>query len=146
MPAEHHPLSALTLDEQIITLVAQVAKRSSAHVDESVRQHQLTRAQALLLRSLDAPMRMHQIALRLDCEPSNVTGIVDRLEARGLIQRVEDPADRRAKCLTVTARGELVRAHLGAVAPSFPGLSALSEADKRRLHKLLVRVASATES
>src|SRR5689334_21757585 len=121
MPAEHHPLSSLTLEERIIALVAQVAKRSSTHVDERVRQHQLTRAQALLLRTLDAPMRMRQIAMRLDCEPSNVTGIVDRLEARLLIQRVEDPADRCVKCLTVTARGELVRADLAAVAPAFPG-------------------------
>jgi MarR family len=85
-------------------------RRIARSGDERVKQHELTKAQALLLRSLDAPMPMRQIALRLDCEPSNVMGIVDRLEARGLIRRVEDPADRRVKYLTVTTEGERVRA------------------------------------
>jgi hypothetical protein len=49
------------------------------------------------------------------------------------------------KYLIVTTEGERVRVHLAAVAPSLPGLAALSEADKRRLHKLLVRISSAAE-
>ena len=37
------------------------------------------------------PLPMRQIAQKLKCEPSNVTGIVDRLEARGLVERRPDP-------------------------------------------------------
>ncbi len=36
---------------------------------------------------------MRRLAQKLKCEPSNVTGIVDRLEARGLVERRPDPTD-----------------------------------------------------
>ena len=40
---------------------------------------------------------MHEIATRLACDNSNVTGIVDRLEARGLVTRRPGEQDRRVK-------------------------------------------------
>ena len=36
---------------------------------------------------LEEPMPMGELARRLDCDTSNITGIVDRLETRGLITR-----------------------------------------------------------
>ena len=45
--------------------------------------HALTGAQARVLGLLSLePMPMRKIARKLKCEPSNITGIVDRLEAR----------------------------------------------------------------
>jgi MarR family transcriptional regulator, organic hydroperoxide resistance regulator len=55
----------------------------------------------------DVPMRA--LAQSLFCDPSNVTGIVDRLEARGLIERREAEHDRRVKILALTDEGRLVR-------------------------------------
>ena len=48
---------------------------------------------------------MRKLAQKLKCEPSNVTGIVDRLEARGLVERRPDPADRRVKLAAATDEG-----------------------------------------
>ena len=51
------------------------------------------------------PLPMRKLARKLKCEPSNVTGIVDRLEARGLVERRPDPADRRVKLAAATEEG-----------------------------------------
>ena len=52
---------------------------------------------------------MHEIASRLACDSSNVTGIVDRLEARGLVTRRPCERDRRVKQIVPTALGLEVR-------------------------------------
>jgi DNA-binding MarR family transcriptional regulator len=52
---------------------------------------------------------MSSLAGKLFCDASNVTGIVDRLEARGLIERRPAQHDRRVKLLVLTAEGERVR-------------------------------------
>jgi DNA-binding MarR family transcriptional regulator len=57
----------------------------------------------------ETPMR--DLAQQLFCDPSNVTGIVDRLEARGLIERRGSERDRRVKILTLTPKGMSVREH-----------------------------------
>jgi DNA-binding MarR family transcriptional regulator len=53
---------------------------------------------------------MSSLADKLFCDNSNVTGIVDRLEARSLIERHPAEHDRRVKLLVLTAEGERVRA------------------------------------
>ena len=67
----------------------------------------LPEAQCQVLQLLDpqAPVAMCRIAEALDCDPSNITGIVDRLQARGLVERRSDPRDRRVKKLVLTAHG-----------------------------------------
>ena len=64
----------------------------------------LPEAQCQVLQLLDpqAPVAMCRIAEALDCDPSNITGIVDRLQARGLVERRSDPRDRRVKKLVPT--------------------------------------------
>lgn len=57
-----------------------------------------------LVRSAD-PLTLSELAERLHCVRSNVTQLVDRLEADGLVQRVDDPADRRAIRAMVTTVG-----------------------------------------
>src|SRR4051812_33730301 len=51
---------------------------------------------------------MSVLADHLMCDASNVTGIVDKLEARGLARRGQ-AEDRRVKVLTLTAEGEALR-------------------------------------
>src|ERR687884_1681662 len=57
----------------------------------------LTFAQAHALRLLepDRPLPMSALADRLFCDASNVTGIADRLEGRGLVERRAGAGDRR---------------------------------------------------
>ena len=64
---------------------------------------------ALRLMEPDAEIAMSSLAGLLFCDASNVTGIVDRLEARGLIERRPSPQDRRVKLLVLTDEGVRVR-------------------------------------
>ena len=58
------------------------------------------------------PVAMGRLAETLGCEASNVTGLVDRLEDRGLVQRRPSPEDRRIKVIQLTPTGSRVRAQL----------------------------------
>jgi DNA-binding MarR family transcriptional regulator len=51
---------------------------------------------------------MRRLAEQMNCEASNLTGLVDRLEIRGLVERRPDPADRRVRLLALTHEGEAV--------------------------------------
>lgn len=46
-----------------------------------------------------------QLAERLSCVKSNITQLVDRLEAEGLVERQADPTDRRTRLATLTTAG-----------------------------------------
>ncbi|MEU0123434.1 MarR family transcriptional regulator [Streptomyces albidoflavus] len=94
----------LTLE--VVELIGAVVARYHEEYDRAAAEQALTGAQArvLGLLSIEA-MPMRQIARRLKCEPSNVTGIVDRLALRGLVERRADPGDRRIKVAALTAEG-----------------------------------------
>src|SRR5262247_1828629 len=60
----------------------------------------------------DRPMAMGELAETLACDASNVTGLVDRLESRGLVRRRPSEADRRVKVLDLTPSGIRLRTML----------------------------------
>lgn len=94
------------------------------------------------LRILDEPRAMSEIAAFLRCDNSNVTGIVDGLEGRGLAERTPSPGDRRVKLITLTPAGRRLRARLMREARKPPPwLERLSPADQRTLRDLLQRAA-----
>jgi DNA-binding MarR family transcriptional regulator len=78
----------------------------------------VTRAQWKVLFRLTRHPGMRQIELAdlLDIEPITLSRIIDRLEEAGLVERVADPADRRAWRLHVTARAQPLVEKLRAVA------------------------------
>ena len=51
------------------------------------------------------PMSLSECAKRMTCVRSNVTQLMDRLEAEGLVKRVDDPNDRRGVLASVTPLG-----------------------------------------
>src|SRR5882762_9306959 len=51
------------------------------------------------------PLTLSQLAARLSCVRSNMTQLVDRLEADGLVKRLDDPADRRSVRAELTQLG-----------------------------------------
>jgi DNA-binding MarR family transcriptional regulator len=107
-------------------------------------------AQAGALLQLDSPLPMHELASLLACDNSNVTGLVDRLEARDLVTRQPSADDRRVKHVVLTPAGRRLRAELLArVAPPADGLQQLSAPEQRQLRDLLRRLvgeAAAPES
>jgi DNA-binding MarR family transcriptional regulator len=107
---------------------------------------QLSPPQLFALQALrdDEPAPMNGLADVLRCDASNVTGLIDRLEARGLVERRPAPHDRRVRHLVLTDAGRRLRAAVAERLSRPPaGLSALSDAETRRLRDLLAKVAAA---
>ena len=97
-------------------------------------------AHALRLLDPDEPMPMSALADRLFCDASNVTGIADRLEVRGLVRRQSYTGDRRVKALTITPSGVKLREQVMELMSEPPeAIAALSEADQRALRDILAR-------
>ena len=112
---------------------------------ETVGQLDLTPVQAIVLRKLDPdrPTPMYAIADMLRCDASNVTGIVDRLEARGAVERQPDPSDRRVKALVLTRSGRALRRRaLEKMGEPPPEIASLPSKDLRTLHEILSRAAT----
>lgn len=83
---------------------------------------------------------MSALAERLYCDASNVTGMVDRLEARGLLERGDDPRDRRVKRIALTDEGASVRERvLERLYEPPEAIARLSRADQRALRDVLRR-------
>lgn len=83
---------------------------------------------------------MSELAGALECDTSNVTGIVDRLEQRGLVERHNDTKDRRVKLLELTDRGAELGREVGRrMRRPPPELMSLSAADQRALRDILRR-------
>jgi DNA-binding MarR family transcriptional regulator len=100
----------------------------------------LTPATLGALARLGEPRTMGEIAELLGCDPSNVTGIVDALEGRGLAGRRPSAADRRVKVIELTAAGEELHAEvIGRLSEPPQWLRDLSAADKRALRDVLKR-------
>lgn len=100
--------------------------------------------QALMTLMPDAPIPMSAVAERMQCDNSNVTGIADRLEALGLIERLPLPHDRRVRALALTDSGVELRervAHEVGRPPS--GFSALDAHEAAMLRDLLAKAVSA---
>ncbi|MGA5128750.1 MarR family transcriptional regulator [Streptomyces olivoreticuli] len=117
------------LTREVVDLIATVVARYHEEYEEAAARHSLTGAQAKVLALLAGePQPMRRIAQQLRCEPSNVTGIVDRLESRGLAERRPDPDDRRVKLAAATAEGtataERLRESLNFAREPLAGLSA----------------------
>ncbi|MGA2924887.1 MAG: MarR family transcriptional regulator [Solirubrobacteraceae bacterium] len=99
-------------------------------------------AQAGALLQLETPLPMRELADLLVCDTSNVTGLVDRLEARGLVVRQVSAQDRRVKLLVLTAAGRRLRAQLlQRIGRAPEGLQRLSVSEQQALCELLRRVA-----
>lgn len=95
----------------------------------------------LHLMAPDAPMPMGRLAEILSCDASNVTGLVDRLESRKLIERRASAGDRRVKVLVLTPTGARLRTLLQKRMANPPDpLNRLSPAEQRTLVKILERL------
>jgi len=107
------------------------------------REFDLFPPQTMVLRALEDPKPMREVAQFLACDNSNLTGIIDRLEERDLVRRTPDPKDRRVKLLVLTDEGRRVRKEIiQRVSVPPPELAALSASDLRTLREILERATS----
>ena len=94
---------------------------------------------------LDGPEADHgnlAVGLLLVAAISSRPGLVDRLEAKGLVERQAHPTDRRVKALVLTPSGRTVRARLRQMLDQPPSdFDRLDAAELSRLRELLARLA-----
>lgn len=92
------------------------------------REFDLMPPQQMMLGLLDEPRPMGELAQQMHCDNSNITGIVDRLSERGLVERRAAEGDRRIKLVALTEAGRELRDELARrraiPPPEFAGLPA----------------------
>ncbi len=142
-PSETAADGGLEVAHEIAGLLFRVTEQTRHVFESAARRFELTPPQARALLELDAPTSMRSVADALHCDASNITGIADRLEARGLVARQVDPADRRIKALVLTPHGRRARTELEAAVRSSPAMAGLTAAERRTLRDLLAKIAGA---
>lgn len=103
--------------------------------------HGLTHMQLYVMNSIHhGQITMGRVAGNLHCDASNITGIIDRLVALGLVTREESEQDRRAKVLHLTERGQKIHADVTRQMPKALGCDKLSPDERSALHGLVSRL------
>ncbi len=112
--------------------------------------HDLTPMQAmtLLLTRADEPRPMNSFCHMFNCDASNVTGIIDGLEQKGLVSRRENPADRRIKQIHLEPAGQRVQDALVSELSRNDNsvLAPLSDAEVQQFVHLIQKLARGNET
>jgi MarR family transcriptional regulator, lower aerobic nicotinate degradation pathway regulator len=120
--------------------LAQLSFLIYAILERRAREHDLSVIQMRLLGVLrDRTPTMNELARLLDLDKSSITGLIDRAERRGLVQRVPSTADRRSVQVCLTGHGRSLvtggAAHFGADIMLL--LGHLPPADRETLSQLI---------
>ena len=137
MSVETSPTTA----EQAWALVARLFfEHGRPKMMDANQELELSPPQGIVLRFLDEPRPMGELAALMRCDNSNMTGIVDRLEERGLVERTAAVRDRRVKLNALTEHGRALRDELNRRMAEPPEvIERLSLADRRALRDILRR-------
>lgn len=131
-------------DDILYWQLMQVAFRARHGLMELAENHQLTmvQLQALGIVKPGTAVPMNFLATILLCDASNITGIVDRLLQRKLIERTEKPEDRRVKMISLTPEGEKLRRQIFSEFPDYelPQFKQLTEDERNCLRNILTKV------
>ncbi len=92
------------LDEDFLFLLYDVARTMRTRADQRARARGMTRAQWVILARLERQpgLTQNEMAAIVEVEPITIARLVDRLEARSLVERKADPRDRRVWRLHLT--------------------------------------------
>lgn len=101
-------------DRDPLILLHDVARMLRTRFDQFARTRGLTRAQAIILSRLSRQpgLSQNEMAAICEVEPISVGRLIDRLEARGLVERRADPSDRRIRRLHLLPAAEPLLAEI----------------------------------
>ena len=130
------------LDE--LSAVTRLLARASGGPDEGPPMTSTQRL-ALFETATGGPVRLSELAERMGITAPTASRAVDTLVEIGLLERLPDPADRRAVRIDVTRPGrKLIEERKARAATALePAVAALSPQDRARLAALLTRLADA---
>src|SRR5713101_3783628 len=127
---------AAPLEAELVTLANELVGRIWGHFTARAAELNLSLAEAKALQNLEPgqAMPMRALAARLHSNPSNVTVVVARLEARNLLER-------RVRGVRLTSTGQTLKQKLEArLVADHPAVRGLSEADQQTLLAILRRL------
>jgi DNA-binding MarR family transcriptional regulator len=140
----------ITNAEWCLPLISQLARAGRRVAEASASPGDLRPRQVIALKLLSERGATSQQAFgdRLSLDPSNVVGLLNELEDRGLTSRRRDPADRRRHIVEISAAGEteLEVANARIVTVEDEVLQALSAEERATLYRLLMRAAETNGS
>lgn len=130
----------------LLSSVLHVAELVQHRLEAALAPTGLSLAKLGALRHLaeaEEPLPLGQLAERIACVKSNVTQLIDRLEADGLVRRVPDPGDRRSVRAAITDLGrERYQAGMEAMMNAESALvTQLGPTDQQQLRTLLTQLA-----
>jgi DNA-binding MarR family transcriptional regulator len=126
-------------------LIAQVGAHAASQFAERLAKLKLAPRHAGILRILNSTPAITQqtLATTLEMVPSRLVALLDEMEAGGLIERRENPDDRRSYALHITEKGRSTLEAIGRIAREHSQalFAAISEDEQRQLATLLQRIA-----
>ncbi len=153
VPPGPHPLEVDTETAAALKLwvvLSRAQEALSAHAAAHVQQHGLTLTEFAILEALyhRGAMLLGEVQRRILVSSGGITFLVDRLVAKGLVERQACASDRRARYASLTAEGEAViqrifPGHAATIARAVGGLSPEEQVQATRLLKRLGHAAAA---
>lgn len=137
---EHTTGAEDSIVREVVHLTFELTGRLRAHMDRVAAELDLTPMQARAMFASSVPVPMGFLADALHCDASNITGIVDRLEERGLMARVTDPDDRRRRNLVLTDDGRAMTERLRDLLRDGNPILRLDPEELESLHGMLLRL------
>jgi DNA-binding MarR family transcriptional regulator len=127
----------------MLDYLARVGRRAAEALPDTLRPRHVI---ALELLSKQGPLGQQRLADALRLDPSNMVGLLNELEARGLVSRRRDPTDRRRHLVELSDQGaqELATAstRFGLIEDEL--FSSLNAEERRTLQALVSRAVGAT--
>ena len=127
-------------------LIHDVARLLRRRFDAAAHRHDLTMPQWRIIAQLSHSEGMSQVELAGVCEtdPMTVSGLVERLEAKGLVLRLADPNDSRAKIVTITEKALSMVSELRELAEEIyaEAFAGVSDADRAVALSVLTRISA----
>jgi MarR family transcriptional regulator, transcriptional regulator for hemolysin len=109
------PLDNASLPRSLAGLISLASRQWRRRIDLRLQEFQLTDASwapLVHLARTRIPLRQKDLAAALSLDSSSVVRVLDNLAAAGLVERREDPDDRRAKVIVITAAGRQLAARV----------------------------------
>jgi len=129
-------------ETSIVELLFSVTREFNEHVHGCMAELDVTVPQGHAMRHLTSPISQRDLAARLGYDASNVTGIIDRLEANGLVERHVAEGDRRVRLVSLTDKGVALMVDLrDRIIEASPLLHRLEHDERHTLHLLLAKLA-----
>jgi DNA-binding MarR family transcriptional regulator len=103
-------VAAARYDLRVLQALRQVIRAVDLHSRQLLTQHKITGPQLITMLTVKSyePVTVSAIAGHIHLSPSTVIGILDRLEAKGLIRRDRDLKDRRLMWISLTEQGKVL--------------------------------------